>query len=82
MMPHPILDSVLSLNQSSPAHITNKKQMDSDKNLLPYAGFGYMGKTEILSSFFFSSLLQYVVIYTFVVYSKVAGKPVWKALLL
>lgn len=47
-MPHPILDPLLSLNQSSTNRITNKNQMDSDKNLFPYARFGYMGKTEIL----------------------------------
>lgn len=47
MMPHPIVDPLLSLKQSNAAHITNKNQMESDKNLCPYAGFGYMGKTDI-----------------------------------
>lgn len=46
-MPHPILDPLLSLNWSTAAQIANKNQMDSDKNLCPHAGFGYMGKTEI-----------------------------------
>lgn len=30
------------VNQSTSALITNKNQMDSDKNLCLYAGFGYM----------------------------------------
>lgn len=31
----------------SAAHITNKNQMGTDKNLQRYSGFGYMGETEI-----------------------------------